>query len=67
MADFSKNWMWSEACDVLARADRLHREARFYRRGAKGFGALGPDFDDEAMETPVTTRSPSFNPSVTSV
>ena len=23
--DYS-NWMWSEACDMLARADRLHRE-----------------------------------------
>ena len=29
MADFPKGWMWSEACDVLARAERLHRE--FYR------------------------------------
>jgi HSP20 family protein len=26
MADFPNSWMWSEACDMLARADRLHRE-----------------------------------------
>ena len=26
MADFPNSWMWSEACDMLARAERLHRE-----------------------------------------
>src|SRR5215470_20430961 len=26
MADFSSGWMWSEACEMLARAERLHRE-----------------------------------------
>jgi HSP20 family molecular chaperone IbpA len=29
MADFPNSWMWSEACDMLARAERLHRE--FFR------------------------------------
>jgi len=29
MADFSKNWMWSEACEALARAERMHRD--FFR------------------------------------
>jgi HSP20 family protein len=29
MADFPNNWMWSEACEMLARADRMHRE--FFR------------------------------------
>jgi HSP20 family protein len=29
MADFPNNWMWSEACDMLARAERMHRE--FFR------------------------------------
>jgi HSP20 family protein len=29
MADSLNNWMWSEACDMLARAERLHRE--FFR------------------------------------
>ena len=23
--DFARNWMWSEACEMLARAERLHR------------------------------------------
>src|ERR1035437_963863 len=26
MADFPNSWMWFEACDMLARAERLHRE-----------------------------------------
>lgn len=34
MADFPNNWMWSEACDMLARAERLHRE--FFRPGPFG-------------------------------
>jgi HSP20 family protein len=24
--DFPRNWMWSQACEMLARADRLNRE-----------------------------------------
>ncbi len=24
--DLTRNWMWSEACEMLARAERLHRE-----------------------------------------
>ena len=26
MADFPNSWMWSEACEMLARAERLHRD-----------------------------------------
>ena len=26
MTEFSNRWMWSEACEMLARAERLHRE-----------------------------------------
>lgn len=26
MRDFPNSWMWSEACEMLARAERLHRE-----------------------------------------
>ncbi len=29
MADFPNSWMWSEACDMLARAERMNRE--FFR------------------------------------
>ena len=25
MADLLRDWMWSEACDMLVRAERLHR------------------------------------------
>lgn len=33
MAEFPRDWMWSEACGVLARAERLHRE--FFRPAAR--------------------------------
>jgi HSP20 family protein len=26
MADYSRNWMWSEACEMLARAERMHQD-----------------------------------------
>jgi HSP20 family protein len=42
--DFPRDWMWSEACEMLARAERLHRE--FFRPG--GSGACAP-----AWEPPV--------------
>ena len=29
MADYHRNWMWSEACEMLARAERMHRD--FFR------------------------------------
>jgi HSP20 family protein len=29
MTDFPNKWMWSEACEMLARAERLHQE--FFR------------------------------------
>ena len=29
MADFPNSWMWSEACEALARAERMNRE--FFR------------------------------------
>jgi HSP20 family molecular chaperone IbpA len=31
MADLPNSWMWSEACEMLARAERMHRE--FFRPG----------------------------------
>jgi HSP20 family protein len=30
--DIARDWMWSEACEMLARAERLHRE--FFRSAA---------------------------------
>jgi len=38
MVDFPNQWMWSEACDMLARAERLHREMFRPRR----LGLPGP-------------------------
>src|SRR6516164_9052950 len=32
MTDFPNKWMWSEACEMLARAERLHQE--FFRPAA---------------------------------
>lgn len=29
MTEFRSDWMWSEACEMLARAERMHRE--FFR------------------------------------
>ncbi len=37
MADFPQNWMWSEACDMLTRAERMHRE--FFRPAGPGVRA----------------------------
>jgi len=34
MGEFPNSWMWSEACDMLARAERLHRE--LFRLGRAG-------------------------------
>ncbi len=34
MTDFPNRWMWSEACEMLARAERLHRE--LFRPGRSG-------------------------------
>ncbi len=33
MRDFAREWMWSEAVEMLARAERLHRE--FFRPTAQ--------------------------------
>lgn len=35
-------WMWAEACDALARAERLHRQ--FFRLGSPG-GAVRPRWE----------------------
>lgn len=45
MTDFPNNWMWSEACEMLARAERMHRE--FFRpaRTAARLPAWEPPVD----------------------
>ena len=45
MTDFRNDWMWSEACEMLARAERMHRE--FFRpiRTAARMPAWEPPVD----------------------
>ena len=45
MAAFSNKWMWSEAFEMLARAERLHHE--FFRpaQSASGLPAWEPPVD----------------------
>jgi hypothetical protein len=38
--DLTRNWMWSEACEMLARAERLHRE--LFRPGSARVPAWEP-------------------------
>src|SRR5579863_7464379 len=42
--DVARDWMWSEACEMLARAERMHRE--MFRPGA-------PQARQPAWEPPV--------------
>jgi hypothetical protein len=47
MRDFAKEWMWSEAVEMLARAERMHRE--FFRPTAQPSALPGvPDSTIEA-------------------
>jgi HSP20 family protein len=43
--DFPDRWMWSEACEVLARADRLHRQMFHPLRSVKQTPAWEPPAD----------------------
>src|ERR1700704_167858 len=43
--DFSRSWMWSEACEMLARAERLHREFVRPIRSASRLAAWEPPVD----------------------
>jgi len=42
-ADYRHNWMWSEACEMLARAERLHRE--LFRPLARRLPSWEPPLD----------------------
>jgi HSP20 family protein len=62
--DLARNWMWSEACEMLARAERLHRE--LFRPA--GFGARMPaweppvDILETERELIVLVALPGVNP-----
>ena len=45
MTDFRNDWMWSEACEVLARAERMHREFFHPIRSAARVPAWEPPVD----------------------
>jgi HSP20 family protein len=40
--DFPNSWMWSEACEMLARAERLHRE---FFRPARAVALIPPSWE----------------------
>jgi HSP20 family molecular chaperone IbpA len=43
--DFPREWMWSEACEMLARAERLHREVFRPARSASRLPTWEPPVD----------------------
>ena len=45
MTEFRNDWMWSEACDMLARAERMHRELFRPVRTAARVPAFEPPVD----------------------
>jgi HSP20 family molecular chaperone IbpA len=48
--DFPRNWMWSEACEMLARAERLHQQFFEPQRAPSRLPAWEPPVD--ILETP---------------
>jgi HSP20 family protein len=62
--DFPRDWMWSEACEMLARAERLHRE--FFRpaRSATRLPTWEPPVDvlETAHEVLVLVALPGVDP-----
>jgi HSP20 family molecular chaperone IbpA len=57
------NWMWSEACDLVARAERMHREA-FRLRRARRAPIWEPPADviETAREVLVLMALPGVDP-----
>ena len=49
MTAYSSNWMWSEACEMLTRAERLHRE--FFRPARSASGSLAWEPPVDVLET----------------
>jgi HSP20 family molecular chaperone IbpA len=62
--DLTRNWMWSEACEMLARAERLHRELFRPAGLAARVPAWEPPVDilETEREVIVLVALPSVNP-----
>jgi HSP20 family molecular chaperone IbpA len=61
--DFPDRWMWSEACEMLARADRLHRQLFQPLRSARQLPAWEPPADvlETEREVLVIVALPGVN------
>jgi HSP20 family molecular chaperone IbpA len=62
--DFPRDWMWSEACEMLARADRLHRELFRPARSPAALPAWEPPVDilETGREVLVLVALPGVDP-----
>src|SRR3974390_1336711 len=60
--DFPRDWMWSEACEMLARAERLHRE--FFRPAPAATPTWEPPVDilETGREVLVLVALPGVDP-----
>jgi HSP20 family protein len=62
--DIPRNWMWSEACEMLARAERMHQQFFEPRRDASHIPQWEPPVD--VLETPqevlIFVALPGVNP-----
>ncbi len=64
MKDFPERWMWSEAFDMLARVDRLHRQFFQPMRSQERFPAWEPPVDvlETESELLVLVALPGVDP-----
>ena len=62
--DLTRNWMWSEACEMLARSERLHRELFRPAELAARVPAWEPPVDilETEREVIVLVALPGVNP-----
>ena len=61
--DSLRSWMWSEACEMLARAERLHRQF-FEPRHSSGLTSWEPPVDvlETALDVVIFVALPGVSP-----